>query len=434
MRRRLMPVVRKERGTSFPLAFRTLEIGSLRVMKIRLFGAAIVIGLTLVVSTAWAGPRENKLQRKGDTPCAGKRAESTASSATCDGRSEATADAKPGCGGCQKAAATKSTCSGDCGGNCDACKQKAAEKAGCGQDCSKGCGGSQKAALTKSTCDCGGNCDACKQKAAEKTGCGQDCSKGCGGSQKAALTKSTCSGDCDGNCAACKEKAAMLAKSGGGCDKGCSGCSQQAGKDAEGGCPISKKVDAMLASMPSVKYRVGNEVTGCSKRAASLAESNGHDVEYVVGDETYTKQGKAVVRAADLLEEESKTLRKMTYVVGGESFCCAKSAARVAEKTKTDIKYRVGGFDFSNEADAKKALVLMNEALGTVSVSYMVDGHSYDCDKAAGNAAQQTGSKMTFLVGDREASCKDEAELMLSEARIRAIIEAAAKVYASSAS
>ena len=55
-------------------------------------------------------------------------------------------------------------------------------------------------------------------------------------------------------------------------------------------------------------------------------------------------------------------------------------------------------------------------------------------DKAAGNASKKTGSKMTYLVGDREASCKDEAELMQSEARIRAIVEAAAKVYASSAS
>jgi hypothetical protein len=190
----------------------------------------------------------------------------------------------------------------------------------------------------------------------------------------------------------------------------------------------------MLASMPAVQYRVGTEVTTCAKRAASLADGNGHSVEYVVGESVYANRGEAVERAATLLEEEAQTLRKMTYVAGGRSFCCAKTAQRTADTAGTPVVYRVAGFDFDNETDAKAALAAINQALGSVEVAYKVNGNTYHCATKAGHASKQEHEAITYVVGEEETRCKKTADLMLAQARVRAIVEAAAKTFASKSS
>jgi hypothetical protein len=49
----------------------------------------------------------------------------------------------------------------------------------------------------------------------------------------------------------------------------------------------------------------------------------------------------------------------------------------------------------------------------------------------AGAHVKETGTPMTFVVGDEETPCKTTAELMLREAKVHAIIAAAAAALAS---
>jgi hypothetical protein len=386
-------------------------------MNIRILRAAIAFGLAGLVATAWAGPQDSKCQSKKAAQVA--KAQSGCDQ-PCSGAKNATAECAGKCSGCKSKAglAKASACSGKGDDNCSSCPNKATTaKAGtCCGTCDKSAGDCpKKAALAKSgSCcgTCGGSAGDCPKKAAT-------------------ATASTCSGKCDGNCSSCKEKAALAAKTDGGCNKGCSGCAHATAKDAEGGCPIGKKVDAMLASMPAVQYRVGTEVTGCAKRAASLAEGNGHSVEYVVGESVYANRGEALEKAATLLEEEAKTLRKMTYIAGGKSHCCPKAAKQTAEATHTPILYRVAGFEFEHEADATAALAAINEALGHVGVAYKVNGSTYHCATKASQASEKEHEAITYVVGEEETGCKKTADLMLAQARVRAIVEAAAKTYAS---
>jgi hypothetical protein len=278
-------------------------------------------------------------------------------------------------------------------------------------------------------------------------------SKPCGG-KKAALTADTpAKKPCAGHKATkvadkatvppCQAKgAATAAHTSKGCGKG---CCKKAGKlaahkgekgsviicpltgkpIAEKDCPLCRKVEAILASMPSMSYRVDGEVTRCSKSAASLAEKAHKPVEYVVGEEVMTDKGQATAKLVSLLDEEEKSLQSMQFVAGGKCHRCPMTAKSVAKKSKTSVAYRVGGVDFDKKEDAEKALEAVHAAAAAVRVSYKVDGKTYCCDKMAGASAKKTGKKMLYVVGDEETGCEKTAKLKLAEAKIRKIVETA---------
>ena len=53
-------------------------------------------------------------------------------------------------------------------------------------------------------------------------------------------------------------------------------------------------------------------------------------------------------------------LPKMTYRVGTEDLCCSESAAKLAEKEKTDVHFVVGEKVFDDKTEAYTALVETN--------------------------------------------------------------------------
>lgn len=237
-----------------------------------------------------------------------------------------------------------------------------------------------------------------------------------------AKAKGGCKKGCDGKCG-CKKGAKLTANKS---DAGSTIRWPLTGEPiAEEDCPVRKAVDAVLASMPAMKYRVGEDITGCSKSAGAMAEKAGKPIKYLVGEEVLSDKAEAVVKLTALLEKEAQTLRTMRFVAGGKCHLCPMTAKSVAKKTNTKVAYRVGGVDFVKKEDAGKALESIKEALAEVKMGYKVGGTTYRCDKTAGAKAEETHKKLTFVIGDEETCCDKTANLMLTEAKVRKIVEAA---------
>ncbi len=238
---------------------------------------------------------------------------------------------------------------------------------------------------------------------------------------KGAATAAHASKGCGKGC--CKKAGKLAAHKG---EKGSVIICPLTGKPiAEKDCPLCIKVEAVLASMPAMSYRVDGEVTRCSKSAASMAEKAHKPVEYVVGEKVLTDKGEATAKLVSLLDEEAESLQSMQFVAGGKCHGCPMTAKSVAKKSKTSVAYRVGGVDFDKKENAEKALEAVHAAAAAVRVSYKVDGKSYCCDKMAGASAKKTGKKMLYVVGDEETGCEKTANLKLAEAKIRKIVETA---------
>ncbi len=191
-------------------------------------------------------------------------------------------------------------------------------------------------------------------------------------------------------------------------------------------CPIAKKVEAVLASLPSMKYRVGDETTCCSHAAAAMAKTAGKPIQYVVGENTFDKEGDAMVKLTSLLESEVELLKTVQFATGGKCYQCPMTAKDMAKKSNDKVVYRVGGVDFNDKATAEKAVKLASEKLSDVSMKYKVGEKSFCCDKMAGAEVKQSGKKMLFVVGGEETECQTAAKVNLARAQIRKIVETAA--------
>ncbi len=251
---------------------------------------------------------------------------------------------------------------------------------------------------------------------------------GCGKSAATLADKSKgCGPECTGNCERCKMSAKTVADKAGrakaGCSKPCGGKATTASSGA--GCPIAKKVQALLASMPSMKYRVNGEVTGCSKSAESMAKKAQKPIEFLVGEDVLTDRGEAIVRLTALLDKEAETLQSMQFVAGGKCHRCPVTAKSVARKSKTALAYRVGGVDFEKKEGAERALASIRDALADVRMEYKVDGKTFGCSKMAGAKCKEAGKKMTYVIGDEETGCQTTAKLKLAETKVRKIVETA---------
>ena len=376
-----------------------------------------------------------------DKPCCKKNATTVADKAPCHGKTTTTvADKAPCHGASATTVADKTPCGPDCDKPC--CKKDAktvAKKGGCGKGCGKGCG-NKTATTAAADAPCHG---AAATTVAAKAPCHgttttavADKAPCHGASATTVADKTPCGPDCDKPC--CKKDAKTVAKKGG-CGKGC-GKSSTTTAAKTGGCgqnrtaiartspisPVSQRVQAVLASMPTMKYRVGTETTGCVETAAAMAEKAGTKLEYVVGEETTSDQGEAIARLAAMIEKEAETLQTMQFVAGGKASLCPMTAKTLAKETDSPITYRIGGTDFETKEHAERAAQRIQTTLASLKMEYKVDGKVYGCSKTAGAKCKESGAMMTYVIGDEETRCEKTAQLKLAEAKVRAIAEAAA--------
>jgi hypothetical protein len=170
-------------------------------------------------------------------------------------------------------------------------------------------------------------------------------------------------------------------------------------------------------------YRVGDFETRCSKSAQAKADETKQAMTFSVADKTYDNKGEAMVALTGLLEAKAKTLASVRFAVGDKCFACPVSAKEVAQDSGAKIKYRVAGFDFDDQATAKMVAKAVAEAAAKVAMTYKVDGKPTACAKTA----KACGSKqLAYVVGESETCCETTAKLSLAEAKIRAMLEAAA--------
>lgn len=222
-----------------------------------------------------------------------------------------------------------------------------------------------------------------------------------------------------------KKTGMVSAGPGGGSSGGCGGCSKPCGQAGVVTASDSEAAKAVLASMPTVKYRVGDKSMCCPNAASVAAKTENKPVEYVVGEEAFKTQAEADAKLVVLYEKEIESMTSLQFSVGGESTQCPETAKSLAEKSKGTIAYKVGGVEFTDKTKAKAAVKLVADAASTVKMSYKVDGKPFCCDKMAGSAAKETGKPIVFVVGSEEVSEEPAAKLMYAQARIRAIVEAA---------
>lgn len=286
-------------------------------------------------------------------------------------------------------------------------------------------------------------------KAAQATDKAVQAHSGCGQAKSSSVASDKAANDGRSEPAAaasgcCKEKHAAQAsdKSSGCCqdkqaaqatDKATGGCphaAKLAADSASGGCSKSK-AQTVLASLPSMKYRVGAETTCCSKTAGEMAKKTGESMKFVVGEEAFETEDAATAKLASLLDKELESLAAVQYSVNGECGRCPVTAKEQAKKQSATVAYKVAGFEFAEQEKAEKVAKLVSEAIAGVKLSYKVGDEKFCCDKMAGAKSKETGKSMTYVVGDEETPCSKSAQLKLTEAKIRKAVETAAAALAS---
>ncbi len=223
----------------------------------------------------------------------------------------------------------------------------------------------------------------------------------------------------------CAGKKAEGATAGsGGCGKPCHG-------GAGGSASENEKVKSVMASLPAMKYRVGDQTVCCPNGAGIMAKTENKPIQYVVGEEVFSSEAEATVKLVALLEKEIESLSSLRFSVNGESTGCPQTAKSMAEKSKATVAYKVGGVDFADQAKAEAAVKLVADAAAAVKSTYKVDGKSFCCDKMAGAAAKDSGKPIVYVVGDSEIETDSAAKLAIAQAKIRAIVEAASAAQSS---
>ena len=261
---------------------------------------------------------------------------------------------------------------------------------------------------------------------------------GGGGAATVADAKSSCCGSCPSGC--CGSVAKSCGDScGKSCDKPCDhkSATLTSGKAGKSDCSGWKttanepSIEAVLASFPSMKYRVGDHFTGCSRTAESAAKKTGEPIHYLVGDSAFENPGQAKTKLAALLNQEIDSLKTVQYVASGNSYHCPKTANKVAGENGRKVAYRVGGFDFDSHDKADSVAKLVSDRLAEVKMTYKVGDQSFCCDQAAGMTAKKTGASLHYVVEGEETPCDKTAKLMLAEAMVRAAVLTAAAASSS---
>ena len=181
---------------------------------------------------------------------------------------------------------------------------------------------------------------------------------------------------------------------------------KSSGSCCKGECPIS----AAMASLPKMSYKVGDESTCCSHSAEALAEKHSAPIHFVVAETSYTDKSEAMTA---LVEKTEAMLTAFTTpsvceksgktTIAGESLACSKSAASRA--------------------------ALVQAAVDSVNVSYVVGGETCSCPMKAKELAAG-GAEMKYVVGEEETCCEMTARLNVARAKYKAAVEALTKAQA----
>lgn len=319
------------------------------------------------------------------------------------------------------------------------------------------------------------SCCAVSSAVAKQDGEGSCCEGGsCCQQSKGLVTVSVAKQDGE---ASCCSKDGSCCKEGSSCCKEGAGqvtvsVAKQDGEKCEGTCSEGGTCCQKAASQTvSVAKQDGDtaKCTGsCQGGECAKCPASGAMVSTAGQDKAATCQ-----EGTCCVAEAMKKLPAMTYKVGTESTCCAETAAKMAEKAKTDIKYVVAGEEFSTkelaftalvdktesfvnefvtpkkceasgktslcgssidccDAAAKQTEVVVN-ATKDIKVGYQVGEHSACCANGAKALAEKLHAPIEYVVNGEKTKCEMHARLMAAQAKYVAAVKAMAASQQASA-
>ena len=173
------------------------------------------------------------------------------------------------------------------------------------------------------------------------------------------------------------------------------------------GCPI----EAAMAKLPKMTYLVGKEETCCSAAAADLAKKHEKPIQFVVAKKAFDNEGKAMTALAAATEKFVTNFTKTShcevsgkYTVAGKELCCQVMAGQRAELAK--------------------------KAMKKVEMTYLVGDEECHCPNEAATLAKKSGKDKLFVIAGEKTCCNVDARLKLAQAKYKAAVQALAKADA----
>lgn len=296
-----------------------------------------------------------------------------------------------GCGAGTKA--TSSACSGcpAAAGEAKACATCTGEKKCADGTCADGKCADHK--CTDGKCadgKCTGGACATGTACASGAACAKDGTACASGTCSGADGKTACQG-----CPSAKTTAATgTACTDGGC------ASKSCGADCKD-CPIT----AAMKALPQMTFAVGETKTNCPKEAAELAKTANAAIQYVVCEKPFATEAEANVALADATEkfvsefiEPKKCEESGKIKVCGKDLCCETMAAETATVAKS--------------------------AMEKVAMTYLVGEKECSCPNEAAKLAKDSGNPTVFVVAGETTCCNVQARLNLARAKYKAAVVA----------
>lgn len=169
-------------------------------------------------------------------------------------------------------------------------------------------------------------------------------------------------------------------------------------------CPI----EAAMAKLPKMVYKVGDKSTSCAESAAALAEKSSDAIQYVIGDKTF----------------DDERLAFVSLVEATEKFVDDFATPHKCSVTGTTT---VAGTSCSCPVEAEKTAGLVKTAMAQVAMTYVVGDKECKCPAEAKRLAETSGAETFYVVNGEKSKCDYSARLNLARAKYRASVEALAK-------
>ncbi|GJM27241.1 MAG: hypothetical protein DHS20C16_36560 [Phycisphaerae bacterium] len=180
---------------------------------------------------------------------------------------------------------------------------------------------------------------------------------------------------------------------------------------------VEAGVERYMKQLPQMTYKVGDKETQCGYSAASLAKASGSSVAYLVGGSSFECKKSAMNKLASLMEAELANSAAVKTSVAGECYHCPMTAAAMAKKNNTQIKYMVAGIEFDSQKEASTVadrLAAKMKEFGATTVSGTTPcaktaASTAPCSKSAGSTAPCSKSaKVASTSAKSKGCCKGE--------------------------
>lgn len=226
----------------------------------------------------------------------------------------------------------------------------------------------------------------------------------------------------------CTKDGAAVKTAGGACCASkatAGGCTEKSKDGVAKCCDKSKDATAALChdmkatGMPAMKFKVGEEIIGCTGEATAKAEKEDLPIRYVVADKVYDSRPEAMQAYQAELDKFLAAATTVRYAVGDECVACPEKAKALAAEKHETMKFRVAAFTFADQTKAETAAQAAAQAADGVKLQKVVDGKLVACESksktcsgektaAAGCAKTCSGEKTAAVAGAK--TCTGEKE------------------------